>query len=167
MIRLICSALALTVVTGSFPAGAGTSRFQSDATPRQESSNTPPFSTSAKQPVEIPEEDAPEGELEPAALQLDVSSSSPLIEELYRATRETKEKEILAAHRPGKAAGRYVGSEGCRRAGPDCTALGGVRVELQRQAERSGGVRGNCRYADSAGNRHQQRGIRLTHRISR
>jgi LssY-like putative type I secretion system component LssY len=97
MLKLICSALALTVLTGSFPAGAGTPRFQSDPTPPQlETSNTAESSTSKKQAVEIPEEDAPEGELEPAAVQLDVTNTSPLIEELYRATRETKEKEILA-----------------------------------------------------------------------
>ena len=35
-------------------------------------------------------------DLAPAAVQLDVSQSSPLIQELYRATRETKEKDILA-----------------------------------------------------------------------
>jgi hypothetical protein len=96
MLKLICSALALTVVTGSFPAGAGTPRFQSDSAPQQESSRTPESSASKQEAVEIPEEDAPEGELEPAAVQLDVSNTSPLIEELYRATRETKEKEILA-----------------------------------------------------------------------
>lgn len=96
MLKLFCSALALTVVAGSFPAGAGTPRFQSDPTAKQKTSSTTQSSTSAKQPVEIPEEDAPEGELEPAAVRLDVSNSSPLIEELYRATRETKEGNILA-----------------------------------------------------------------------
>jgi len=96
MLKLIRSALALTVLTGSFPAGAGTPRFQSDPISKRETSSTQQSSNSAKQAVEIPEEDAPEGELEPAAVQLDVSNSSPLIEELYRATRETKEREILA-----------------------------------------------------------------------
>jgi LssY C-terminus len=96
MFKLICTALALSVVTGSSPAGVGTPRFQSDPTPKQEVASAPQSPETAKEPVEIPEEDAPEGELEPAALNLDVSNSSPLIEELYRATRETKEKEILA-----------------------------------------------------------------------
>lgn len=42
-----------------------------------------------------PEESADE-ELAPAAVQLDVSNVAPLIRELYQATRETKEQEILA-----------------------------------------------------------------------
>jgi hypothetical protein len=42
----------------------------------------------------VPEE-APEDELAPAALELDVSQSSPLIQTLYKATRETKEKPTL------------------------------------------------------------------------
>src|SRR5215510_12895088 len=46
-------------------------------------------------PAEPPEETA-EDELSPAALQLDLPNASPLIRELYQATRETKEKEILA-----------------------------------------------------------------------
>jgi hypothetical protein len=42
------------------------------------------------------EDEAADEDLAPAALELDVSQSSPLIQELYRATRETKEKDILA-----------------------------------------------------------------------
>jgi len=96
MFKLICTALVLSVVAGSSPAGAGPPRFQSDPTPTQEAASTPQSPAATTEPAEIPEEDAPEGELEPAALNLDVSNSSQLIEELYRATRETKEKEILA-----------------------------------------------------------------------
>jgi hypothetical protein len=105
MLKLICSALVFSVVAGRSPSGAGTPRFQSDPTPKQEAASATQASPAASTPqspaalkgqdVEIPEEDAPEGELEPAAVQLDVSNTSPLIEELYRATRETKEKEIL------------------------------------------------------------------------
>jgi ankyrin repeat protein len=40
--------------------------------------------------------DTPNDELEEAAVTLDVSHSSPLIQKLYQATRETKEQEILA-----------------------------------------------------------------------
>jgi len=46
-------------------------------------------------PEDIPEE-APEDELAPAALRLDMSTSPPVIETLYQATRETKENAILA-----------------------------------------------------------------------
>ncbi len=42
------------------------------------------------------EQPSEEGELAPAAVQLDISNSSPLIQELYQATRETKEQPILA-----------------------------------------------------------------------
>ena len=42
------------------------------------------------------EQPSEEGELAPAAVQVDVSNSSPLIQELYQATRETKEQPILA-----------------------------------------------------------------------
>ena len=45
--------------------------------------------------AEIPEE-APEEELAPAAVVMDVSQESPLLQTLYKATRETKEKDILA-----------------------------------------------------------------------
>src|SRR5712675_1389901 len=38
----------------------------------------------------------PNDELETAAVTLDVSHSSPLIQKLYQATRETKEQDILA-----------------------------------------------------------------------
>ena len=39
--------------------------------------------------------DQQDEDLSPAALQLDVSQSSPLIQKLYQATRETKEQAIL------------------------------------------------------------------------
>ena len=43
-----------------------------------------------------PEEDSEYEELAPAAVDLDLSRSSPLIRELYLATRETKEQQILS-----------------------------------------------------------------------
>src|ERR1700677_4284211 len=42
------------------------------------------------------DEDTPSDELESAAVTIDVSHSSPLIQTLYQATRETKEQNILA-----------------------------------------------------------------------
>src|SRR5438270_700796 len=48
------------------------------------------------EPTEDGLEEVPEGELAPAAIQLDLSKASPLIQELYAATRETKEEPILA-----------------------------------------------------------------------
>ena len=46
-------------------------------------------------PISEPPEEPPDEELEPAAVQFDVSHDSPLIQVLYRATRETKEQAIL------------------------------------------------------------------------
>src|SRR5207248_8283511 len=48
------------------------------------------------EPTEDGLEEVPEEELAPAAVQLDLSKASPLIQELYAATRETKEQAILA-----------------------------------------------------------------------
>jgi len=55
--------------------------------------------------AEIPDipDEAPEEELAPAELELDVSKDSPLLQVLYKATRETKEKEILARLAEAKA----------------------------------------------------------------
>ena len=55
----------------------------------------------AETPSDAQEE--PEEELAPAAVQLDVSKDSPLIQELYRATRETKEDAILVRLAAAKA----------------------------------------------------------------
>jgi hypothetical protein len=57
-----------------------------------------PHSQEQSPPNESPDatdQEAVEEELEPAAVQLDVASASPLIQALYAATRETKERLIL------------------------------------------------------------------------
>src|ERR1700761_2079562 len=46
--------------------------------------------------AEADDQDTPNDELEEAAVKLDVSRSSPLIQKLYQATRDTKEQDILA-----------------------------------------------------------------------
>ena len=43
----------------------------------------------------LQEEEPPEGELAPAAIKLDVSKASHLIQELYAATRETKDQPTV------------------------------------------------------------------------
>jgi hypothetical protein len=61
----------------------------------------PPAAASGAQPATPmtispeDEEETPEGELAPAAVKLDVSHASPLIQTLYAATRETKEQDTL------------------------------------------------------------------------
>jgi hypothetical protein len=62
------------------------------AAPLQENQPSRPPQVSAD---EIPEE-APDEELAPAALRLDLSAAPPIIQTLYQATRETKESDILA-----------------------------------------------------------------------
>ncbi|HZC35218.1 MAG TPA: LssY C-terminal domain-containing protein, partial [Chthoniobacterales bacterium] len=60
----------------------------------QEQAPQEPQTPSAESPDS--QQEPAEEELAPAALQLDVSNDSPLIRELYQATRETKEQPILA-----------------------------------------------------------------------
>ena len=52
--------------------------------------------------AEVPDEPA-EDELAPAAVDIDVSKESQLLQVLYKATRETKEKEILSRVSEAKA----------------------------------------------------------------
>jgi LssY C-terminus len=57
----------------------------------------PPQSDNTKSEADDQDtEDTPNDELEEAAVKIDVSHSSPLIQKLYQATRDTKEQEILA-----------------------------------------------------------------------
>jgi hypothetical protein len=83
------------VLCGGLATLAGPGAFLSlvrAAVPKQEIQASEPPQVA---PEDIPEE-APENELAPAALRLDLSTAPPLIQTLYQATRETKENEILA-----------------------------------------------------------------------
>jgi hypothetical protein len=62
------------------------------------------------------EQDPPDDELAPAAVQLDVSAVSPLMQELYQATRETKDQDVLA--RIGRAKGLIQGGADLKAADP-------------------------------------------------
>jgi hypothetical protein len=96
-----CVLAALVVVTqkgASAFAGGGAEGWQDSAGQEPTAGNTktpngekPKVITDAQ----IPDEDAEEGELEPAAVSLDQSGTTPVIQELYQATRLTKEKDIL------------------------------------------------------------------------
>jgi len=83
-IVLCCGLLSLAGPGASFPLVP--------ATPTQEIQASGPPQVD---PEEIPEE-VSEGELSPAALRLDISTSPAVIQTLYQATRETKENDILA-----------------------------------------------------------------------
>jgi hypothetical protein len=65
---------------------------QQPAKGQKQDSKTP----KAEEAPDSEEQPSEEGELAPAAVELDVSNASPLIQELYQATRETKEQAILA-----------------------------------------------------------------------
>jgi hypothetical protein len=70
---------------------------QTNSAPPKSKQQAPPQSGNAKSEADDEDTtDTPNDELEEAALKIDVSHSSPLIQKLYQATRETKEQEILA-----------------------------------------------------------------------
>src|SRR5262245_41842217 len=93
---LLFSVFGTMVLLGPF---AGNPRIAEEAraVSLQEPANSPVQAEKPKVPAnaEVPDEDAEEGELEPAAVAIDVSGTSPLIAALYQATRLTKESEIL------------------------------------------------------------------------
>lgn len=78
---------------------------QSSPTQPEPAQKTSAAEASSPQSAEAPDipEESPEDELAPAAVKLDVSHESPLLQVLYNATRETKEKEILAHLEQAKA----------------------------------------------------------------
>lgn len=92
-------ALFLFLVASTALAGLGTTaiaqtKSTSASRPSQRSSHAARIEEDRnEQAAEIPE--SPEDELDKAAVKLDVSHTSPLIQTLYQATRETKEQPIL------------------------------------------------------------------------
>jgi LssY C-terminus len=87
--------LVCCIVTAGIPLGGGARAFGARiALAGQTPSNVPEGKSPATTAADSQEE-PDEEESAPAALELDVSRDSPLIRELYQATRETKEKLIL------------------------------------------------------------------------
>ena len=86
--RLSCLALAQSQPQQS-PA-----KQQSPPAPSAQQKSAPQKETDAGTAND--DQEAPDEDLAPAAVQLDLSNASPLIQALYRATRETKEPQILA-----------------------------------------------------------------------
>src|SRR5271156_6708281 len=56
---------------------------------------SPSAATQETADASVQDSEPPEGELAPAAMQLDESKASPLIQALYGATRETKDQPTL------------------------------------------------------------------------
>jgi LssY C-terminus/Ankyrin repeats (3 copies) len=83
--------LVSTILAGNtFPQASASAAH--GAIPPQTGSASDPKSQEESSSTAVPVE---EGELAPAAVQIDVSRSSPLIQVLYQATRETKKQVIL------------------------------------------------------------------------
>jgi hypothetical protein len=102
---MVCAASACVLAALVLVAQRGASAFAGGAAGWQDASGQEATAGNTKTPsgekpkvitdAQIPDEDADEGELEPAAVDLDQSGTTPLIQELYQATRLTKEKDIL------------------------------------------------------------------------
>ena len=95
-LRTFCRVTVSLGIVFAFAALSAFSQAQPDHTADSQST-TPNLSTPADQsPATDEETEIPDGELAPAAVTMDVSRSSPLIQTLYAATRETREQGILA-----------------------------------------------------------------------
>jgi ankyrin repeat protein len=79
------------ILAGSPPVNIAAAQTRSTT---KSSQKTP--ADAEKPKTDADDEDTPNDELEEAAVKLDVSHSSPLIQKLYQATRDTKEQDILA-----------------------------------------------------------------------
>jgi len=75
------------------PRAANAQQQQNEKKPTAKVAAKPPADDNA---TDDSQDEPIDEDLAPAAVQLDVSGSSPLIKSLYQATRETKEKDILA-----------------------------------------------------------------------
>jgi LssY C-terminus len=96
-LHLPYSAILLAVIA----AGLSLLSAQEPSTTKQPSTEQPSSASQVKPQAQADDaptsdEETAEEELAPAAVDLDVSKSSPLIQTLYQATRETKEQPILA-----------------------------------------------------------------------
>src|SRR5579862_9621882 len=90
LVLALCLVATLPVTGGARPNQANAPESQQPTT----GSNREQQPRNAEIIREIPDE-SEEGELAPAAVQLDVSHVSPLLQDLYQATRETKEQAML------------------------------------------------------------------------
>jgi hypothetical protein len=77
-------------------AAIDTAAAQTTSAPPPKANRQVPSQAEDKTDKVEPGDQEPDDELETAAVTLDVSSSSPLIQKLYEATRATKEQDILA-----------------------------------------------------------------------
>ena len=101
---VLCFLLVLFFNGSGLPGGSGASRQEQETHKQKAASAQTQESAKSEAQGEDEEEEEPISEdLAPAAVQLDVSKDSPLIQKLYQATRETKEQEILTRLAEAKA----------------------------------------------------------------
>jgi len=101
---VLCFLLVLFFKGIGLPGGSSASRQEQETHKQKAASAQTQESAKSEAHSEDEEEEEPISEdLAPAAVQLDVSKDSPLIQKLYHATRETKEQEILARLAEAKA----------------------------------------------------------------
>jgi len=97
LLMLCVIALTAPATLGARPYPQSQSSSQSSkAKQPAKAESTQESADSEDQDTQEAQKEAEEEEMAPAAVELDVSKDSPLIQELYRATRETKDKAILA-----------------------------------------------------------------------
>ena len=90
--------IAVYAVTVALPNTTG-GHYRLEAAPAGQAASShevPQTQTKDAESDDDGQDDIPPDELAPAAVQLDVSNLSPLLQELYLATRETKEQAVLA-----------------------------------------------------------------------
>jgi len=95
MLRNITTIFAVCLILSTCTA-IDTAAAQSKPAPKANQKTPPQAENTKPEADEEDTADTPNDELEEAAVKLDVSRSSPLIQKLYQATRETKEQDILA-----------------------------------------------------------------------
>ncbi len=95
MLCVIALTAPATMTARPYPQSQGSSQSSKAKQPAKAESNQE-SADSEDQDAQEAQKEAEEEEMAPAAVEIDVSKDSPLIQELYRATRETKDKAILA-----------------------------------------------------------------------
>lgn len=81
------------LLAGSLTFNTATAQTKPASPPHKAAQKTPSEADTAQ--ADADDQDTSNDELEEAAVKLDVSRSSPLIQKLYQATRDTKEQDIL------------------------------------------------------------------------
>lgn len=99
LLLMLCVIVLIAPATMSarpYPQSQSSGQSSKAKQPAKAESDQEESAGSEDQDTQEAQKEAEEEEMAPAAVEMDVSKDSPLIQELYRATRETKDKAILA-----------------------------------------------------------------------